>query len=205
MTEWVPILSSVGAGLIASLVSSWIIGRLKREKDVVYDVALSSGRRQEVRVSKSHASDVDSSTQEALFGALNLMSRDDIDPKSQDRLRRLVAELERQRTIAPLSRSLVLVLGRAYRNLGEPQKATGILSEYIASKERNQQRDRDLGDAYYNLACYLALDGQRPLAVENLRKAISLNPDNIGAAKSDPDLSSIREQLKEVLPADPVA
>ena len=205
MTEWVSLLSAAGAGIAASLVSTWITNKLKRKKDVVYDVALSSGRHREVKVSKSRANDVDSSVQEALFGALNLMHRDEIDPKSRELLKRFVAELERQRSISPLSRQLVLVLGRAYRNLGEGQKAIEVLSEYIAKKERAQQPDSDVGDAYYNLACYFALDGQNFLAVENLKRAISLHPDNIEAAKVDPDLSSIRQDLKEVLSANPVS
>jgi tetratricopeptide (TPR) repeat protein len=204
MTEWVSLLTAAGAGIVASLVSTWITKRLKQAKEVVYEVALSSGIRKEVKVSKSLANDVDSSVQQALFGALKLMYHDEINPKSRDQLKHFVGELQEQRAMSPLSRRLVIVLGNAYRILGEPQRAIEVLAEYIAKKERDQQVDSDLGDAYYNLACYLALDGQNSLAVENLKRAISLNPDNIEAAKTDTDLSSIRQKLKEVLPAGPV-
>jgi tetratricopeptide (TPR) repeat protein len=199
MSEWISLVSAAGAGVAASLASSWIKNRLKRKKEIVYDVAFPSGQRQEVKVSKSLANDADSSVQEALFGALNLMRGDQIDSRSRDQLKQFVTELERQRRLVPLSRRLVLILGRAYRLLAEPQKAIEILTEYIAIKERDQQLDSDLGDAYYNLACYLALDGNYASAMENLRRAIRLNPQHIEDARVDPDLSSVRDQLREIL------
>ena len=202
MTEWVSLLSA-GAALVASLCSEWIIGWLKRGAHVVYDVALPSGKRQEIRISKSPGGGVDSTIQEVILAALNVMRNDDMNPQSTEELRRLVVELEKQRAVAPLSRLIVLLLSRAYRNLGEHQRATDILSEYITAKERDHQLDHDLADAYYNRACYLALSGQMSLAVEDLSKSIRLSPENKQSAAADPDLSSIRDQLGQILSANP--
>jgi tetratricopeptide (TPR) repeat protein len=199
MTEWISLLAAAGAGVIASLASSFIVDRMRRRKDVVYDVAFASGKRQEVRVPKSQAGDLDSSIQEAILVALNHMRSDNMNPRSTDELKRLVAELEKQRAVTPLSRRLALLLSRAYWNLGDSQKAIEILSEFITSKEQQRQLDKDLADVYYNLACYLALTGQESSAVNSLKRSISLNPDRIESAKVDPDLSSIREHFPEIL------
>jgi tetratricopeptide (TPR) repeat protein len=200
--EWVSLVISVGAGVVASLVSSFAVARLKRKDDVIYDVTFSSGKRHEVKVSKSlTGDDIDSSVQEAILSVLTSAGNF---PKSQDELRKLIDELERQRVINPSSPALINALARAYRRVGEVRKAIDLLSEYISSRRPGPQRDKALGIAYYNRACYRALEGKESLALEDLSKAFSLHPGLATAAVADVDLIPIRERLKEILPAEPV-
>ena len=51
---------------------------------------------------------------------------------------------------------------------------------------------------YYSIAASLALKGDGPAAVENLRKAVELNRDSLVHAKNDPDFTSL-ENNKEFL------
>jgi tetratricopeptide (TPR) repeat protein len=47
--------------------------------------------------------------------------------------------------------------------------------------------------AHYMMAAALAARGQQPEALEHLRQAVSLNPENRSLARQDPDLEPIRE------------
>ncbi|HEY9662109.1 MAG TPA: tetratricopeptide repeat protein, partial [Allocoleopsis sp.] len=47
--------------------------------------------------------------------------------------------------------------------------------------------------AWYNRACDYALLGDRKQAIENLRRAIELNPENREWAKTETDFDSVRE------------
>jgi tetratricopeptide (TPR) repeat protein len=47
--------------------------------------------------------------------------------------------------------------------------------------------------AHYMMAAALAARGQQPEALEHLRQAVSLNPENRSLARQDPDLEAIRD------------
>lgn len=47
--------------------------------------------------------------------------------------------------------------------------------------------------AHYMMAAALTARGQQPEALEHLRQAVSLNPENRSLARQDPDLEAIRE------------
>ena len=61
--------------------------------------------------------------------------------------------------------------------------------------------------AHYMMAAALAARGQQPEALEHLRQAVSLNPENRSLARQDPDLEPIRELdgFREALEAPPAA
>jgi predicted Zn-dependent protease len=45
----------------------------------------------------------------------------------------------------------------------------------------------------YNLACFEALAGHREQALEHVRRAVELDPENAARAASDPDFDSVRD------------
>lgn len=81
----------------------------------------------------------------------------------------------------------------AWDNRGYTLARLGRYQEAIASLERSLQIKPDHANAYYNRAyCYGAM-GNIKSALLNLQRAIKLNPAYREAAKTDPDLATIRE------------
>jgi tetratricopeptide (TPR) repeat protein len=199
MKEWVSLLTSAGAGLVASFISSFVVYRLKQKNEITYDVKFSRGKRSQITVPKSIAGNVDSTVQEIIYNALVFDTK--LDSESRDEMKRLIAELEKQRQNNSLSARRSLLLARAYRNLEELEKAIDVLSQYISSSERSgPQHDEDLGKVYYNRACYWTLRGNFSSALEDLKRAFSLDSRLATVAKKDEDLTAIRERLKDIEP-----
>jgi len=68
------------------------------------------------------------------------------------------------------------------------------LEEAIISCNKALEIKPDYDNAFYNKACYLALQNQIYLALENLQQAITLNPDKYREmAKTDSELDNIRQ------------
>jgi len=81
----------------------------------------------------------------------------------------------------------------AWDNRGYTLARLGRYQEAIASLERSLQIKPDHANAYYNRAyCYGAM-GDIKSALTNLQQAIKLNSAYRKAAKTDPDLATIRE------------
>jgi tetratricopeptide (TPR) repeat protein len=191
-------LTFVGAAVVAiaaNYVVSLIKDRFRRKDQEVWDVSVSSGKREEVRIPKGEGVDVDLMAQELINRAMETLYRHPGQEASSE-LRTLVDQLERLRTEEPLSPQLHIVLGNAYRNLGDLVRAAGILSEYISRKESAGQFDKDLSNAYYNRACYFVLGGDVERGLDDLKKSFRLRPDNLETAATDADLAAVRDRLE---------
>ena len=72
-------------------------------------------------------------------------------------------------------------------------KKLGRNEEAIASYDRALQIKPDLHEAWYNKACAYSLQNNIELALENLQKAIQINPEKYRElAKTDSDFENIR-------------
>ncbi|MBI4670109.1 MAG: DinB family protein [Chloroflexi bacterium] len=72
------------------------------------------------------------------------------------------------------------------KGLALQEQATTILIEFDPSPHAK-------GTALYNLACWYALTGQAPRAIQLLGEAFPLRPDLVEFSKQDTDLDSLRE------------
>jgi tetratricopeptide (TPR) repeat protein len=81
----------------------------------------------------------------------------------------------------------------AYFGLGWCYKRTGRLDLAIAALRDLliHQPEHPLG--LYNLACYLALDGQRDEPLSLLRRAVALDDDYLEHARTETDLDALRD------------
>jgi tetratricopeptide (TPR) repeat protein len=71
------------------------------------------------------------------------------------------------------------------------------LKEAIASYDKALEIKPDKHEAFYNKACYYALQSQIDKAIQNLQQAINLNPDECREiAKTDSDFDSIRSHTR---------
>jgi quercetin dioxygenase-like cupin family protein len=64
----------------------------------------------------------------------------------------------------------------------------------VADRLREAVADQPYPMLIYNLACIESLAGRKSEAVENLRRAVELNPDFGPMAKDDSDLDAIRDE-----------
>lgn len=103
----------------------------------------------------------------------------------------------------------------ACNGVGVTFYARGDFDEALAWYKRAIETDPRFGDAYYNMACLYALQGQKPLALRYLRLA-ALNrysePDqmltdpDLRSLQGDPQLTELVEQLSlELKPSHPGA
>ena len=117
----------------------------------------------------------------------------------------LIKILENHLRRFPLQRRLNLVLARLYYE-GEKRidKAVEVLVSFIGRKKAANQSDRDLADAYFNLACYYskmmgaasddnARKGLEAKALGALEESIQILPKNAEDVTTDPDLDDFRK------------
>jgi tetratricopeptide (TPR) repeat protein len=196
MSEWLrhAIPALVGAG-IAYLLSDWLKGWLSKSKDTVYNVSLSSGQKQEISIAKHPGDNPDAAVQMVLLNTITKLRSQDRTPETIKEVERLAQELESQRQTSPLSRRINILLGNAYRYLGQLSSAITVLSQYITNKLRAEQKDHDLADALYNRACYFALSGNPQEALSDLRMSVHLDPENLELARRDPDLELVKDGI----------
>lgn len=88
---------------------------------------------------------------------------------------------------APTDKELMALFEEADALYGE-KKYLEAAAKYAASSHLLSIR----GNALYNAACCFALAGDKPKAVEALRRALSVGYSNFEHLKTDPDLDSIR-------------
>jgi tetratricopeptide (TPR) repeat protein len=73
----------------------------------------------------------------------------------------------------------------------------GRHDEAMANWDKALQIDPNCTGAYYNKACYFALQNQVELALENLQRAIELEPERCReVAKTDTDFDGIRGDVR---------
>jgi len=97
----------------------------------------------------------------------------------------------RRKKAPPAAENQAYALGVMEHNSTNYDKAIAYFKQ---SLERYPRADY----IYYSIAASLALKGDAPVAVENLRKAVELNRDSLVHAKNDPDFAPL-ENNKEFL------
>jgi hypothetical protein len=118
-------------------------------------------------------------------------------PSEVERIR---GSLESFRENYPLDRSLAIVLGRLYMwILHDRARAIQVLREFIAQKQAANLRDRDVADAWFNIACYycVEVDGRRvngweDEAISALKTSIEIAPSNVADATTDGNLVPLK-------------
>lgn len=111
-----------------------------------------------------------------------------------------------------LDRRINLLMGRLYRRLRRYNQAIDVLSRFILEKEKRNQFDEDLADAYYNRACYRIILMQeaknlekqaeeKELAYEDLATSIKRNASNRLDAAQDEDFEPLwqEQRFKELV------
>ena len=84
-------------------------------------------------------------------------------------------------------------------NIGaDSARIAAFANELGKVADRGGLSDRDIGVAYYNIACYHALAGRLDEARPFLRRAFQLSPDLAEFATEDTDLTALRGELKEL-------
>lgn len=71
-------------------------------------------------------------------------------------------------------------------------KRTGELRHAITVLRAMLERDHRQAIAHFNLACYLALDGQHGAAIDALTLACGIDPEHRLFARDEPDFDSLR-------------
>ena len=124
-----------------------------------------------------------------------------------------VGALTKMSTAFPLDRPLHIVLGRvlAEKN-GRRLEAIQVLKKFIERKTiGNGKEDDDVAAAWFNIACYEALEmkgateplkaRRRENALKALAESLRIQPSNAKDAAEDPDLDGLRElpQFKKLM------
>jgi tetratricopeptide (TPR) repeat protein len=84
----------------------------------------------------------------------------------------------------------------AFILLGSIVKLEGRLPESIDAVRQALSIDPDCAAAYYDLACYLALAGDREPALDALEQALAKGFEDLEWLLRDPDLDSLRKLLR---------
>jgi len=105
---------------------------------------------------------------------------------------------------APTNRTVAIVLGRLYRLARQYDEAFNELEEVLKIMDpKDKDFAQDRSDFLYNQACYLNLKANeikeqneawktlKKRALETLQKSAEFCPDNLHAAKNDPDLKDL--------------
>ena len=82
----------------------------------------------------------------------------------------------------------------AYNGVGVTYRMRNDLPRALEWYKKALGVDPDFGDAYYNMACVYALDGQKELALRYLQIAALNGYATAEGIDGDPDLESVREQ-----------
>lgn len=77
---------------------------------------------------------------------------------------------------------------------GQTGQALEIILEISDQLARLDEGDEWQGTQIYNKACYYALAGQAPVAIDLLGRSLQLNPYLVEWSKQDSDLDSLREE-----------
>ena len=80
-----------------------------------------------------------------------------------------------------------------HNNLGYTYLQQGKFNEAIAEYQKSIRINPNHAETHYNLARAYSLKGKKPLFIESLQKAISLDRRAIETAKMDSDFDNIRE------------
>lgn len=110
-------------------------------------------------------------------------------------------DLLRLRKESPLNRGVNMSLVHELKRLGRLDDSIKYASEFITLKQSTGVNDVDLGDMLYNRACYKILKASKGnngeligSGLDDLSRAVELNPDNRNAAKVDGDFDLLRQQ-----------
>jgi hypothetical protein len=102
----------------------------------------------------------------------------------------------------PKDRSVHIVLARLYRHKKDNlDKAISTLKRFIQKK--GNAKDKDVADAYFNIACYLSVKAGHETSTETrskliesafepLKQSLKISPENKTDAESDDDLKELR-------------
>lgn len=85
----------------------------------------------------------------------------------------------------------VMHLAEAYVKRGQTARAAAMMESLSADLARLDNSPRWVGVVRYNLACYLALSGEKDRAIEILRDALRLHPGLTEWSRQDTDLASL--------------
>jgi tetratricopeptide (TPR) repeat protein len=91
--------------------------------------------------------------------------------------------------------TFVVTKATALRHLGKLPQAIETLTRYLDAHRSATQRDKFISSAYYNRACYYAVQGNAPAALSDLKRALELSEnvaDDKAHAKTDEDFKSLR-------------
>jgi tetratricopeptide (TPR) repeat protein len=77
--------------------------------------------------------------------------------------------------------------------LGELYTRSGRIEDGLRMDRRLVRLLPDNANAYYNLACSLALKKRKSEAIRNLQKAIALGYDDVDWLMQDPDLEALKQ------------
>jgi len=128
-------------------------------------------------------------------------------PSSPARIDQLIALLSGYIEAFPRNRRLNIVLARlCVEGKRDYPSAIRVLTDFIASKLKAGERDSDVADAFFNIACY---DSLRMAGVQDksilqtletdgiaaIRQSIAVNSDNIKDFRTDPDLQALRDTV----------
>lgn len=91
--------------------------------------------------------------------------------------------------------NLVVIKATALRHLGKIPQAMETVTRYIEAHRSASQPDKYISSAYYNRACYHALQGDASAALSDLRRALELSvnvADDKTHAKEDEDFKALK-------------
>jgi tetratricopeptide (TPR) repeat protein len=90
--------------------------------------------------------------------------------------------------------NFVIAKGAALKRLGRISQAIETLTPYIAAHRSSSQPDKYISTAYYNRACYYALQKNAEAARVDFKRALELSENVVNdkqLAKTDPDFKSM--------------
>jgi hypothetical protein len=195
VTSTVALISIVVGGLLAKMISAFVIKRLSGVNRQIFEISLPEGTRKKIEITGSPDESLDSCIQKALDEAVKYLGPGEATPA----LTKLVDDLEQQRVKSPLSGEIHIALARLYRRVNDIPRAIVVLSEFIKNKEASGERDASLAKAYYNRGCYEAFGRANPdICLKDVRRAVALDSQYSRKVRTDPDLTLIQDRLPEV-------
>lgn len=94
-------------------------------------------------------------------------------------------------------------IAQFYFDRGDKKRALEMQRVMAEAVKRLDPSPRAGGTAIYNLACFLALNGEPAQAIDLVRESFTLRPDLVEWSKQDSDLNSLRDlpDFKALYPA----